>query len=74
MVTNPLLPSCNVPLHLVIVPGNRTHKGLPQHIPMSCGPLIQFVTTSHYVIVPTVPIVIDTTVFPPDTLFRTIAL
>jgi len=72
---------CNVPLHLVMVPGNRTHEGLPRHVPMSRGPLIRFVTASHYVIVPTVPIVIDmshyvivTTVFPPDTLFRTIAL
>src|SRR6266545_2000997 len=65
---------CNVPLHLVTVPGNRTHKGLPWHIPTSCSPLIWFVTASHYVIVPTVTIVVDTTVFPPDTLFCTIAL
>ena len=64
-----------------MVPGNHTHEGHPQHVPMSRGPLIQFVTTSHYVIVPTVPIVVDmthyvivTTVFPPDTLFYTIAL
>jgi len=72
---------CNVPLHLVTVPGNHTHEGLPQHVPTSCGLLVQFVTASHYVIVPTIPIVIDTThyiivttVFPPDTLFRTIVL
>ena len=74
---------CNVPLHLVTVPGNRIHKGLPWHVPMSRGPLIQFVTASHYVIVPTIPIqvvvdmthyVIVTTVFPSDTLFHTIAL
>src|SRR6266542_2519923 len=52
---------CNIPLHLVTVPGNHTHEGLPWHIPMSRSPLIQFVTTSHYVIVPTVPIVIDMT-------------
>src|SRR6266545_4896735 len=71
----------NVLLHLVTVPGNHTHEGLPWHVPTSRGPLIWFVTASHYVIVPTVPIVIDmthyvivTTVFPPDTLFRTIAL
>ncbi len=57
-----------------MVPGNHTHEGLPWHIPTSRGSLIWFVTASHYVIVPTVPIVIVTTVFPPDTLFRTIAL
>src|SRR6266545_503080 len=72
---------CNVLLHLVTVPGNRTHEGLPWHIPTSCGPLIWFVTASHYVIVPTVRIVVDmthyvivTTVFPSNTLFCTIAL
>jgi len=76
-----VLSFCNIPLHLVTVPGNCTHEGLPRHVPMSRGPLIQFVTASHYVIVPTVPIVIDTThyvivttVFPPDTLFHTIVL
>jgi len=70
---------CNVPLHLVMVPGNHTHEGLPRHVPTSCGPLIRFITASHYVIVPTVPIVIDMThyiivitVFPSDTLFCTI--
>jgi len=72
---------CNIPLHLVTVPGNCTHEGLLRHIPMSCGPLIWFVTASHYVIVSTVPIVIDmthyvivTTVFSPNTLFCNIAL
>ncbi len=72
---------CNVPLHLITVSGNRTHEGLPRYVPMSHGLLIWFVTASHYVIVPTVPIVVDmthyvivTTVFPPNTLFHTIAL
>jgi len=66
-----MLPLCNVPLHLVTVPGNRTHGRLPQIID---GPLIQFISTSHCVIVSTVPIVIDMTVFSPDTLFRTMVL
>ena len=72
---------CNVLLHLVMVPSNHTHEILPRHVQTSCSPLIRFITASHYVIVSTVPIVIDmthyvivTTVFPPDTLFHTIAL
>ena len=64
-----------------MVLGNRTHEGLPRHVPTSHGLLIQFITASHYVIFLTVSIVIDMThyvivmtVFPPDTLFHTIAL
>src|SRR6266545_3978936 len=58
---------CNVPLHLVTLPGNRTHGVFRGSFPMSRGPLIRFVTTSimflfhclhchdtrHYVIVTT---------------------
>src|SRR6266508_1775305 len=38
--------SCNVPLHLVTLPGNRTHGVFHGSFPMSRGPLIRFVTTS----------------------------
>src|SRR6266545_4111971 len=81
LVLKPFVEACNVPLHLVTVPGNRTHEGLLRLVPTSHGPLTQFITASHYIIVSTVPIVIDmthyvivTTVFPPNTLFCTIAL
>src|SRR6266545_4664965 len=64
---SPTVPHCNVPLHLVTLPGNRTHEEFRGSFPMSRGPLILFVTTSimflfhclhcpdtrHYVIVTT---------------------
>src|SRR6266540_4199859 len=33
---------CNVPLHLVTLPGNRTHGVFRGSFPMSRGPLIRF--------------------------------
>src|SRR6266545_6125122 len=44
--TMPCPSRCNVPLHLVTLPGNRTHGVFRGSFPMSRGPLIRFITTS----------------------------
>src|SRR6266545_7735917 len=50
--------SCNVLLHLVMVPSNHIHGRLLRIVLTTHGPLVQFVSASYYVIVSTFPIVI----------------